>query len=153
MRHPSLASWCAHDQAPIRNRASGGLLGACGSSADDADGASSAHELSADQGAELETESEIVLARFDYAYDQEAAQGAAALGLDPLGLLTVIDANEAAIEEAGVVQRSYTAPGDGHGIFEWPTFYELEVNGVTLVDALIAGESLDGVHCTQCTPG
>jgi Pectinacetylesterase len=99
---------------------------------------------------------EIVLARFDYAYDQEAAQGAAALGIDPSELLAVIDANEAAIEAAGVVQHSYTAPGDGHGIFEWPTFYELEVNGVTLVDwvdALIAGESLEDVHCTQCTAG
>ncbi|MGH9228013.1 MAG: hypothetical protein ACRD07_04635 [Acidimicrobiales bacterium] len=36
---------------------------------------------------------EIVLARFDYAYDAEAAEGAAALGLDPSDLLEVIDAN------------------------------------------------------------
>jgi hypothetical protein len=73
---------------------------------------------------------EIVLARFDYAYDQEAAKGAA-LGLDPSDLLAVIEASEAAIEAAGVVQHSHTAPGDGHGIFEWPTLYELEVNDVT----------------------
>jgi hypothetical protein len=99
---------------------------------------------------------EIVLARFDYAYDQEAAEGAAALGLDPSQLLGVIDANEAAIEEAGVVQHSYTAPGDGHGIFEYERFYELEVNGIRLVDwvgALIAGEPLDDVHCTDCRSG
>jgi hypothetical protein len=25
--------------------------------------------------------------------------------------------------------HSYTAPGDCHGILEWPRFYELEVNG------------------------
>jgi Pectinacetylesterase len=99
---------------------------------------------------------EIVMARFDYAYDQEAAQGAESLGLDPSELLAVIDANEAAIEDAGVVQHSYTAPGDGHGILEWPQFYELEVNGVRLVDwvaALIAGQPLDDVHCAECEPG
>jgi hypothetical protein len=44
------------------------------------------------------------------------------VGLDPSNLLAVIDANEAAIEEAGVVPHSYTAPGHGHGIFEWPRF-------------------------------
>jgi Pectinacetylesterase len=99
---------------------------------------------------------EIVLARFDYAYDREAAESATDLGLDPANLLAVIDANEAAIEAAGVVQHSYTAPGDGHGIFEYERFYELEVNGVRLVewvDALIAGEPLDDVHCTECRSG
>jgi Pectinacetylesterase len=98
---------------------------------------------------------DIVLARFDFAYDQEAAQSAESLGLDPSELLAVIDANEAAIEDAGVVQHSYTAPGDDHGLFEWDKFYEIEVNGVTLVDwvdALLAGQPLDDVHCDQCEP-
>ncbi len=99
---------------------------------------------------------EIVLARFDYAYDRSAAEGAEARGEDPSKLLAVIDANEAAIEAAGVVQHSYTAPGDGHGIFEWPKFYEIEVDGVKLVDwltRLIAGESVDDVHCQKCRVG
>jgi hypothetical protein len=55
---------------------------------------------------------------------------------------------------AGVVLHSYTAPGEEHGIFEYERFYELEVNGVKLVDwveALFAGEPLDDVHCDQCT--
>ena len=98
---------------------------------------------------------DIVLARFDYAYDGEAAESAESLGLDPSELLAVIDANEAAIEAAGVVLHSYTAPGDDHGIFEWDKFYEIEVNGVRLVDwvdALLAGEPLDDVHCDQCEP-
>jgi hypothetical protein len=93
-----------------------------------------------------------VLARFDYAYDREAAETYETIGLDPSELLAVI-ANEAAIENAGVVLHSYTAPGDGHGIFEWPAFYELEVNGVRLMDwvaALMAGEPLDDVHCDEC---
>jgi hypothetical protein len=94
-----------------------------------------------------------VLARFDYAYDPEAAKSAAELGLDPSNLLAVIDANEAAIEAAGVVQHSYTAPGDGNGIFKYERFYELEANGIRLVDwvdALIAGEPPDDVHCNDC---
>jgi hypothetical protein len=99
---------------------------------------------------------EIVLARFDYAYDRQAAEGADSIGLDPSKLLAVIDANEAAIEKAGVVLHSYTAPGDGHGILEWPRFYELNVNGVKLVDwvrRLIDGKPVDDVHCRKCRAG
>jgi hypothetical protein len=65
----------------------------------------------------------------------------------------VIDANEAAIEKAGVDLHSYTAPGDGHGIFEWPKFYKLKVNGKRLVDwvaRLIEGKPVDDVHCQKC---
>jgi hypothetical protein len=71
------------------------------------------------------------------------------IGLDPSKLLAAIDANEAAIEEGGVVLRSYTAPGHGHGILEWPRFYEMKVNGEKLVDSvtrLIAGD-----QSTTCT--
>ena len=96
---------------------------------------------------------ELVLARFDFAYDQEAAEEAESLGLDPSELLATIDANEAAIEAAGVIQHSYTAPGNGHTILENETFYAVEVNDVTLVDwvdALITGQPLDDVHCDQC---
>ena len=99
---------------------------------------------------------DIVMARFDYAYDREAAKSAASLGLDPSQLLSVIDANEATIEKAGVTLHSYTAPGHGHGIFEWPRFYELEVNGEKLVDwvrTLIEGNPLADVHCQKCRVG
>jgi hypothetical protein len=95
------------------------------------------------------------MARFDWAYDPNAAESAESIGVDPSKLLELLDANEAAIEKAGVVLHSYTAPGDGHGIFEWPAFYEMEVNGVTLVDwvtRLIAGEPIDDIHCNDCEP-
>ncbi len=95
---------------------------------------------------------EIVFARFDYAYDANAAASVETMTGDD-DLLALIDANEAAIEDAGVVQHSYTAPGDDHGILEYPKFYEVEVNGVKLVDwltALVAGEPLDDVHCVEC---
>ena len=96
---------------------------------------------------------DIVLARFDYAYDQQAAEGVEERGGDPSQLLAMIDANEAAIEAAGVIQHSYTAPGDDHGITDTDRFYNVEVNGVRFVDwvdALIAGQPLDDVHCDQC---
>ena len=99
---------------------------------------------------------EIVFARFDYAYDESAGRGAASMGRDPSELLAVIDANEAAIEKAGVDLHSYTAPGDGHGIFEYPKFYELEVNGEKLVDwvrTLIEGKPVTDVHCRKCRIG
>ena len=56
----------------------------------------------------------IVLARFDFAYDPEEAEEA--MGRNPSQLFAVIDAHEAAIEDAGVIQHSHTAPGDGHTI-------------------------------------
>lgn len=97
---------------------------------------------------------QIVMARFDYAFDQNAADAVENLSdADGSNLLALIDANEAAIEAAGVVQHSYTAPGNDHGILEFERFYEMEVNGVRLVDwveALIAGEPLDDVHCDEC---
>jgi Pectinacetylesterase len=99
---------------------------------------------------------ETVLARFDYAYDRGAAGGAGVTGVDPSDQLAVIDANEAAIEKAGVDLNSYTAPGGGHGIFEWSRFYKLEVNGQRLVDwvtRLVAGDPVDDVHCTKCAAG
>ena len=92
------------------------------------------------------------MARFDFAYDRNAARVLESLGV-AMSTLEVIDANEAAIEDEGVVQHSYIAPGDGHRILELDEFYELEVNGVRLVDwvaALIAGEPLDDVHCDTC---
>jgi hypothetical protein len=71
----------------------------------------------------------------------------------PPDLLAETDANEAAIEAAGVPLHSYTAPGDDHGIFEWDKFYDIEVEGVRLVDwvtALVTGEPPEDVHCDDC---
>ncbi len=99
---------------------------------------------------------DLALARFDFAYDPNAAVEVTPwMDGNPPDLLTVIDGNEAAIEADGVRLHSYTAPGDDHGLFEFDTFYEIEVNGVRLVDwleALITNESPDDVHCDQCDP-
>jgi hypothetical protein len=99
---------------------------------------------------------DIVMARFDFAFDREAAGSAQVTGVDQSDQLAVIDANEAAIEKAGVNLHSYTAPGDGHGIFEWPKFYKLKVNGKRLLDwvaRLIEGKPVDDVHCRKCRVG
>ncbi len=96
---------------------------------------------------------DIVLARFDFAYDEVQTFFMEQIGADTSDLAAAIDANEAAIEDAGVVQHSYTAPGHDHGVVDDNLFYTMEVNGVALVDwveALIAGEPLDDVHCDQC---
>jgi hypothetical protein len=99
---------------------------------------------------------DIVMARFDYAFDPNAAAAVESIGVDSSNLVALIDANEAAIEAAGVVQHSYTAPGEEHQILDIDKFYEMEVDGVRLVDwvdALIAGEPLDDVHCDDCQTG
>ena len=98
-------------------------------------------------------EPEIVMARFDYAFDEEQASRMRMLDLDTSKLVSSIDGNEEAIEDAGVIQHSYTAPGTEHGIVADGAFYGMEVSGVRLVDwveALIAGEPLDDVHCNEC---
>jgi len=94
----------------------------------------------------------IILARFDYTFDPNASQTLAYLavpGVDPSNPRALIDANEAAIEAAGVTLHSYTAPTEGHGILEFELFYEMEAKGVRLVDwlkALLDGKPLEDVR-------
>lgn len=99
---------------------------------------------------------DLVLARFDYAFDPNAAVEVTQwMDGNPPDLLAITDANEKAIEAAGVKLHSYTAPGDDHGIFEFDKFYDLEVNGVQLVDwltDLIDGRAPKDVHCDKCGP-
>ncbi|MFI6321458.1 hypothetical protein ACIBG8_28240 [Nonomuraea sp. NPDC050556] len=66
-----------------------------------------------------------------------------------------IDANEAATEATGATLHSYTAPGNGHGLFEHDKFYDIKVNGVWLVDwlkDLTTGDPPPDVHCDNCNP-
>ncbi|WP_144016772.1 pectin acetylesterase-family hydrolase [Beutenbergia cavernae] len=107
---------------------------------------------------------DLVLARFDYAYDPHAAveitdwERGDSPSLEPVpgfDELAVIDANEAAIEAAGVPLHSYTAPGDDHGLHEFDAFYDTEVGGVRLTDwlaALVGDDPPDDVRCEQCAP-
>jgi Pectinacetylesterase len=96
---------------------------------------------------------DIVMARFDFAYDEVQTFFMDLAGLDTSDLAASIDANESLIEAAGVVQHSYTAAGTDHVIVSDDLFYTIEVNGVTLADwvtDLIAGEDIADVACEHC---
>ncbi|NUT35456.1 MAG: hypothetical protein HOV79_20580 [Hamadaea sp.] len=99
--------------------------------------------------------SDLVLARFDFAYDPSAtAELTQWLHSSPPDLLAEIDRNEAAIEAAGVTLHSYTAPGARHQIFE-DLFYDVDVNGVALtdwLDTLVTKEPPKDVRCQECGP-
>jgi hypothetical protein len=97
---------------------------------------------------------EIVMSRFDYAYDAVQTAFMQVTGADTSDVAASIAANEAMIEEAGVVQHSYTAPGDDHTVSTGNEFYEMEVDGVRLVDWLtgvVAGEDVPDVRCAECS--
>jgi Pectinacetylesterase len=100
---------------------------------------------------------EIVMARFDFAFDAVQSEFMAMTGADTSDLVASMDSNEALIEEAGVTQHSYTAPGDNHTIVQGSEFYEMVVSDVPLVDwvtALIGGQPMEDVHCDDCqAPG
>ena len=70
-------------------------------------------------------------------------------------LVTLIDANEQQIEDAGVQVASYVVPGDLHTVAGTDGFYTIEVEGVRLVDWLTAlidhPEPPPDVHCVTCT--
>ncbi len=96
---------------------------------------------------------EITFARFDYAYDAVQSSFAALAGIAADDLVTFIDQTEADIEASGVDVASYVAPGDDHTIVLGDAFYDMEVDGVRLVDwftALVDGDVPADVRCTEC---
>ncbi len=96
---------------------------------------------------------DIRMARFDNAYDNVQQSFAAMAAFDTDDLLTVIQANEAAIEADGVPVSSYIAPGDDHTILVSDNVYALEVDGVSFLDWLtryVEGEAVEDVVCTEC---
>lgn len=93
--------------------------------------------------------------RFDHAFDLTQATYGALAGVGGDELVTLIDANAERIEAAGVPLATYVAPGDAHTVASTDLLYEIEVEGVRLVDwlsALInAPQPPPDVHCTVCT--
>ena len=76
-------------------------------------------------------------------------------GFKPNELVTLIDETAAQAETSGVPLATYVAPGTTHTILGSDEFYEMEVEGVRLVDwftALLHGESRGpppDVHCVE----
>ena len=99
---------------------------------------------------------DILFARHDYAYDANQAAHLTLAGVAADDLLSLIDANEAQVEAAGVDVAAYTAPGDGHLALNYDRFYTETVDGTSLVDwvtDLVAGHPGPDVHCATCGPG
>ena len=96
---------------------------------------------------------EMVMSRFDFAYDEVQGAFMSLTGADTSDLGATMAANEAAIEAAGVVQHSFTAPGTEHTLVRGDEFYDMEVGGVRLSDwvaDVIAGEDVADVRCEEC---
>ena len=96
----------------------------------------------------------VTFTKFDFAFDEVQAFFGSLAGVPGEDLVTLIDGNEAAIEAEGVEVASYVAPGTDHTIITGDGFYELEVEGVRLVDwvtDLVGGATPADVHCTTCT--
>jgi hypothetical protein len=96
---------------------------------------------------------EVRYARFDYAFDQTQAFFGSLAGVGADELVTLIDATEAQGETSGIEISAYVAPGSAHTIMRSPEVYELEVEGVRLIDwltELFGGTSPADVHCVDC---
>lgn len=95
----------------------------------------------------------VTYARFDFAYDETQAFYGSLVGVASDELLTLIDQNEADIEADGVEVVSYIAAGSSHTILSSDELYELEVQGVRLIDwltDLVRGDTPGDVHCVAC---
>jgi hypothetical protein len=94
----------------------------------------------------------IRMARYDNAFDAVQEIFASLANLVG-GLPTVLDANEAATESAGVPLDVFVAPGTAHTILGEDQLYELVVEGTAFIDwltTLVDGRSPGDVRCTDC---
>lgn len=96
---------------------------------------------------------DITFSRFDFAFDETQAFFGSIAGIGADQLVTLIDQTAAQIEASGVPLATYVAPGTTHTISVGDEFYDMEVEGVRLVDwfrAVLNGDSPPDVHCVEC---
>ncbi len=96
----------------------------------------------------------FTFARFDYAFDEVQATFAALAGVGADQVVEQIDATEAQVEAGGVPLAVFVAPGSEHTIIGGDEVYEMEVEGVRLIDwitELVGGGVPADVHCVECT--
>ncbi len=97
----------------------------------------------------------ITYARFDFAFDDVQSFFGGIAGFSADQLVTLIDQTAAQAESSGVPLATYVAPGTTHTIIAGDQFYEMEVEGVRLVDwftAVLRGEAPADVRCVDCEP-
>ncbi len=95
----------------------------------------------------------IRFGRFDNAFDRTQEFFARLAGFDASRLDELMLLNESRIEEAGVSQASFTAPGRDHGILPRDSFYDLEVEGISFLDwftRFLQGDDVADLTCTDC---
>jgi Pectinacetylesterase len=95
----------------------------------------------------------ITFARFDYAFDEVQATFSALAGIGADAVVEGIDATEAQVEAGGSALATYVAPGTEHTIMGDDVVYEMEVEGVRLIDwitELVNGGVPADVHCVDC---
>jgi hypothetical protein len=106
----------------------------------------------------------IRMARFDDIADEvqlyfvDILVGAASSAGHPVepidgDLASELDRNERRVETAGVELDVYLAPGGNHTVLDQPRLYDLEVDGVALVDwitRLATGRDAGDVRCPNC---
>ena len=96
---------------------------------------------------------DIVMARYDNAYDGVQATFRAFLGIGADDLADEIIRIDAEIEGNSRPISSYVAPGDDHTILMSDRLYTETVEGVAFIDwlsDLVAGEPVTDVVCTDC---
>lgn len=96
---------------------------------------------------------DITFARFDFAYDSIQGELVELAGIGPDQILGQIDATERQIEASGTPLAVYVAPGTAHTIFGTDALYDVEVEGVRLIDwitELVDGGVPADVHCVDC---
>lgn len=96
---------------------------------------------------------DITFARFDFAYDAVQAELVGLVGIGADEILQQIDATEGQIEASGTPLAVYVAPGTAHTIFGTDALYDVEVQGVRLIDwitELVDGRVPADVHCVDC---
>ncbi len=96
---------------------------------------------------------DITFARFDFAYDgiQAGLVGPLGIGADEIPVL--LDGTELQIETSGTPLAVYVAPGNSHTIIGNDEVYDLEVEGVRLIDwitELVGGSVPADVRCVEC---
>ncbi|MEP1122948.1 MAG: pectin acetylesterase-family hydrolase [Ilumatobacter sp.] len=96
---------------------------------------------------------DITFARFDFAFDGIQADLVGPLGLVPDQIPGLLDATELQIETSGIPLAVYVAPGNSHTIIGNDDVYDVEVEGVRLIDwitELVDGDVPPDVHCVDC---
>lgn len=92
------------------------------------------------------------VATINDAYDDVQARFSVLIG-QPGDVRSMIEANNELVEGEGVPLRSWLGPGTGHTSLGLDAFYEEEVDGTSLRDwvaAVVDGEDVDDVRCTEC---